>query len=79
MIESILPKEKRDYIYDMWRDNEILFERNKYIAQIYQDFSDNSTKKNFFKVLIADYLLEGLYFYNGFNFFYNFDHLHSKG
>ena len=71
IIESILPKEKRDYIYDMWRDNNILFERNKYIAQIYQDFSDNPTKENFFKVLIADYLLEGLYFYNGFNFFYN--------
>lgn len=70
IIESILPKETRNYIYDKWREDEILFERNKYIAQIYQDFLDDSCDDNFAKIIIADYLLEALYFYNAFNFFY---------
>ena len=71
IIESVIPAEKREKIYDQWRTDKILFERNKYIAQIYQDFIDNETDANFAKVLIANFLLEGLYFYNGFNFFYD--------
>lgn len=70
IIESILPKETRNYIYDKWREDKTLFERNSYIAQIYQDFIDLPNDTNFSKVIIADYLLEALYFYNGFNFFY---------
>lgn len=70
VIESILPKETRNYIYDKWRENKVLFERNRYIAEIYQDFLDTPDEKNFAKVIIADYLLESLYFYNSFNFFY---------
>jgi ribonucleoside-diphosphate reductase beta chain len=70
IIESILPKEKRNLIYDKWRDDEVLFERNQYIAKIYQDFIDTPSSKNFAKVLVANFLLESLYFYNGFNFFY---------
>jgi ribonucleoside-diphosphate reductase beta chain len=76
IIESIVPTHKREDIYDQWREDEILFERNKYIAQIYQDFIDVKSDKNFAKVLIANFLLEGVYFYNGFNFFYN---LASRG
>ncbi|GMO04340.1 ribonucleotide-diphosphate reductase subunit beta [Lachnoanaerobaculum sp. JCM 36186] len=70
IIESILPKQSRDLIYDKWRDDKILFERNSFIAKIYQDFIDNQSDENFAKVIIANYLLESLYFYNGFNFFY---------
>lgn len=70
IIESILAKEIRDSIYDRWREDRILFERNRYIANIYQDFLDKPEDKNFIKVIVADYLLESLYFYNGFNFFY---------
>lgn len=70
IIESILPKESRNLIYDKWRDDEILFKRNSFIAKMYQDFIDKQTDRNFAKVLIANYLLESLYFYNGFNFFY---------
>jgi ribonucleoside-diphosphate reductase beta chain len=76
IIESIIPIEKRSAIYDFWRDDKILFERNKYIAQIYQDFIDQPSNKHFARVLIANFLLESLYFYNGFAFFYN---LASRG
>ncbi|WP_300328570.1 ribonucleotide-diphosphate reductase subunit beta [Fusobacterium sp.] len=70
IIESILSKETRDSIYDKWRDDKILFERNSYIAKIYQNFIEDQSDENFAKVIIADYLLEAIYFYNGFNFFY---------
>lgn len=71
IIESIIPAAKRAEIYDKWREDKVLLERNKYIAEIYQDFVDNKSDINFARVLIANYLLEGVYFYNGFNFFYN--------
>ncbi len=71
IIESIIPAEKRATIYDRWRDDKVLFERNKYIAEIYQKFIDERNDVNFARVLVANFLLEGLYFYNGFNFFYN--------
>lgn len=70
IIESILPKETRNSIYDKWRDDNILFERNRYIAEIYQKFIEKPNDENFAKTIIADYLLEAIYFYNGFNFFY---------
>ncbi len=71
IIESIIPAEKRETIYDRWRDDKVLLERNKYIADIYQKFVDDRNDVNFARVLVANFLLEGLYFYNGFNFFYN--------
>ena len=71
IIESIIPAEKRATIYDRWREDKVLFERNKYIAEIYQKFVDERNDVNFSRVLVANFLLEGLYFYNGFNFFYN--------
>jgi len=70
-IETVVPKYKREKIYDFWRTDDVLLERNKYIADIYQDFINTNTEEKYFKVLVANYLLEGLYFYNGFNFFYN--------
>ena len=71
IVESIIPADRRNSIYDKWRSDKVLFERNKYIAQIYQDFLDQPSKEQFARTMIANYLLEGLYFYNGFNFFYN--------
>ena len=71
IVESIIPTDRRNSIYDKWRTDKVLFERNVFIAQIYQDFIENPVQERFFKVIIANYLLEGLYFYNGFNFFYN--------
>lgn len=71
IIDSVIPPDKREHIYNQWKTDPILFERNKYIAGIYQDFLDNKSDRNFARVLIANYLLEGIYFYNGFNFFYN--------
>jgi ribonucleoside-diphosphate reductase beta chain len=72
LIESVIPKMEKVAVYEFWRDNEMLYKRNEYIASIYQSFVDNpNDPKALWKVLVANYLLEGLYFYNGFTFFYN--------
>lgn len=71
IIESNIPSSYRNGIYDYWRDDDVLFERIKYIASIYQAYLDNPTDANAKKVIIANYVLEGIYFYNGFQFFYN--------
>lgn len=70
IIESLIPTEGREKVYELWREDSTLFERISFIAKLYQDFHDNPSDKNFLKVLVADYLLEAIYFYNGFNFFY---------
>ena len=67
MIETIIPSDKRDAVYEFWRTDKILKERCEYIATLYQNYVDNPTKENYFVALMADYLLEGLYFYNGLN------------
>ena len=71
LIENVIPFDNRNKVYELWKDNSILFERNKYIANIYQEFWDNPNDNNLAKVIVANYILESLYFYNGFIFFYN--------
>ncbi|MGK7928546.1 MAG: ribonucleotide-diphosphate reductase subunit beta, partial [Spirulina sp.] len=38
---------------------------------LYQQYIDDPTPENYFIALMADFILEGLYFYNGFIYFYN--------
>lgn len=71
LIESIIPPERRPQVYDFWRTDQVLRDRCKFVAKLYQDYIDNSTIENYFKSLLADYLLESLYFYNGFVYFYS--------
>lgn len=71
MIDTIIPSDKRASIYEFWREDKVLKARCEHIASLYQNFSDNPTKENYFIALVADYLLEGIYFYNGFISFYN--------
>lgn len=71
IIESVIPSQERESIYEKWKQSNVLFERNKYIASIYQDFWSDRSEDNFVRTLIANYILESIYFYNGFIFFYN--------
>ncbi len=69
ILETVVDGDGRDEIYYFWRDDKVLLKRNKYIGQMYQDFIDNPNDATFFKGIVANYLLESLYFYNGFAFF----------
>jgi len=70
ILQELFPNLEREEIYNYWRTNPMLLERNKLIADLYQKFVDERTDENFNLALAADYVLEGIYFYNGFNFFY---------
>jgi ribonucleoside-diphosphate reductase beta chain len=70
IIDSVTDPLGRDRIYNMWRDDEVLLERNKLIADEYQRFIDEPNEQNFVRALFANYILEAIYFYAGFAFFY---------
>lgn len=67
IIESVIPSDRRTAVYDFWRTDQVLADRCEFIARLYQNYIDNPTSENYFVALLADYLLEGLYFYNGLN------------
>lgn len=69
ILETVVDSSEREEIYYFWRDDKHLLERNQFIGSIYQDFIDNPTDKSFFKWVIWNFLLESIYFYNGFAFF----------
>ena len=73
MLDSICSPEERNNILYQWRDDKILLERNKFIGDLYNNFINNPTKKNLLKTIMANYILEGIYFYSGFMFFYNLE------
>jgi ribonucleoside-diphosphate reductase beta chain len=76
ILQNMMSKEDADRIVYRWRENPILKDRIKHITDIYEKSREEKTDKNFISVLVANYLLEGLYFYNGFQFFHN---LASRG
>ena len=71
IIETIVPPYRRNQVYEFWREDKVLRSRCEFIAKIYQKYIDDPTAENYFTALMADFLLEGLYFYNGFIYFYN--------
>ena len=73
MLDSICSPEKRNEILYQWKDDENLLNRNKFIGDLYNEFINNPTEKNLLKTLMANYILEGIYFYSGFMFFYNLE------
>ncbi|MDD7795965.1 ribonucleotide-diphosphate reductase subunit beta [Clostridium sp. 'White wine YQ'] len=73
MLDSICSPEKRNEILYQWKDDKILLERNKFIGDLYNNFVENPTHYNFLKTIMANYVLEGVYFYSGFMFFYNLE------
>ena len=55
------------------KDDKILLERNKFIGELYNNFLREPNKYNLVKTIMANYILEGIYFYSGFMFFYNLE------
>ena len=70
ILDTVTNPVTRDKIYDEWREDKNLLKRNRYIANIYQKFNEEPTSENFIRAVIANYILEGIYFYSGFSFFY---------
>jgi len=73
---SIFTHSEFEKIVYKWREGGVLLDRIDQITSGYQEFLDNPTDEEFILVAVKNYLLEGLYFYNGFQLFHN---LASRG
>lgn len=69
ILDALYPYMTRQNIYNRWRDNPNLLKRIRYITGIANDFKAKPTLENFKKVIVANLVLEGVYFYNGFIYF----------
>lgn len=74
ILEALYPSMQRDEIYNLWREIPVLKKRIQFIADIAEKFKANPTEENFIDVVIANFILEGIYFYQGFDFFHNLAH-----
>ena len=71
MLDSICPPAKRDEILYQWKFDEHLLKRNEFIGEQYNAFLEHRDREHLVKTMMANYILEGIYFYSGFMFFYN--------
>ena len=71
MLDTICSPEKREEILYQWKTDEHLLKRNTFIGDLYNEFQERKDAQTFLKVIMANYILEGIYFYSGFMFFYN--------
>ena len=68
MVDSI--STNTDEIYEMWRQDKRLKHKNDNIARVYEELAKNPTDEGIVKAMFANQILEGIYFYSGFTFFY---------
>jgi len=71
MLDTICSPEERSDILYQWKNDEKLLARNKFIGNLYNEFQDRKDSETLVRTMIANYILEGIYFYSGFMFFYN--------
>ena len=64
MVESI--SDNTDEIYEMWKTDEELQKKNKFIADSFANMGENPSPESIVLAMYANQLLEGLYFYAGF-------------
>ena len=71
MLDTICSPLERDQILYQWKEDEHLLKRNTFIGNLYNEFVAHQDKRSFLRVCVANFILEGIYFYSGFMFFYN--------
>lgn len=71
ILSSVVGLEKQKESFETGRVDATLLRRNKRISDIYNEFAQAPTVSTVLKALVYTGLLEGLFFYSGFAFFYN--------
>lgn len=71
ILSSIVPKKIQDEVFEYWRNEPVLRKRNEFVTNGYKTFAENPNVDNLLKSIVFDVVLEGLFFYSGFAFFYN--------
>lgn len=68
MVEAIC--ENTDLIYEMEKHDAVLKKKNDYISSVYEDLAGDVTEEKLVLAMIANQILEGIYFYSGFTAIY---------
>ena len=71
MLDTICEPQERTKVLYQWKDDPRLLERNEFIGNLYNEFQRDQSPETLVRTLVANYILEGIYFYSGFMFFYN--------
>ncbi|WCF11394.1 ribonucleotide-diphosphate reductase subunit beta (plasmid) [Paenibacillus thiaminolyticus] len=71
VLSSLVSESEQNEIFEYWKHDEILLRRNLFIREAYQEFRNHPNPQSFFNAIVADMVLEGIFFYAGFAFFYN--------
>lgn len=68
MVEAVC--ENTDLIYEMEKHDKILREKNEFISSIYQELAGDVDENKLLLAMVANQILEGVYFYSGFTAIY---------
>jgi ribonucleoside-diphosphate reductase beta chain len=71
VLSSLVDYQTQKEVFEYWKHDKVLLERNLFISNVYQSFRDEKTPQTFFEAIVADMILEGIFFYSGFAFFYH--------
>ncbi len=70
LLTSVVDSLTREAVYDLWRNDPRLLSRIRFITDQYEAFIWEPSPEHLIKSVVANFLLEGIYFYSGFAFFY---------
>lgn len=71
VLSSLVQRKKQEEVFEYWRTEPILRKRNDFITDGYKAFAETPSVENLLKSIVYDVILEGLFFYSGFAFFYH--------
>src|SRR5699024_9230000 len=71
VLSSVVSLAEQNESFDLGRKDPVLLKRNHAIMEHYNAFSKEPTIENLLKTMVYTALLEGMFFYSGFAFFYN--------
>ncbi|MDR7077373.1 ribonucleoside-diphosphate reductase beta chain [Neobacillus niacini] len=71
ILSSLIPLDEQNERFNQAKSDPIVKKRNQLILDAYENFRENPTMGTLFKLSVNSIILEGIYFYAGFAFFYN--------
>ncbi|WP_339226381.1 ribonucleotide-diphosphate reductase subunit beta [Oceanobacillus sp. FSL K6-2867] len=71
VLSSVVSLDEQNKAFQLGRVDEVLLKRNENLTKQYNEFVEEPTVENILKTLVYTSLLEGMFFYSGFAFFYN--------
>lgn len=71
VLSSVVSLDEQNESFQLGRKDPVLLKRNEHVTNHYNLFVEEPTLENILKTMVYTALLEGMFFYSGFAFFYN--------